>query len=62
MERFNKLPIKTSAPQILERVMGFDYSAKEPVYYPDTSSLQAALKRYLLEGKEVFTTAGFLPW
>ncbi len=62
MERFHKLPYQTAAPQILERVMGFDYSEKSPVDYPDSSSLQSALKKYILEGKEMFTTAGFIPW
>ncbi|MEY8354825.1 acyltransferase domain-containing protein [Lachnospiraceae bacterium 54-53] len=62
MNRFYKMPVKATAPQILERVMGFDFSMDSLGNYPCTTSLQKALKNYLLEGKEMFTTAGFLPW
>lgn len=62
MERFYKLPFKADRPQILERVMGFDCSMEKPEHYPCSTSLQTSLKKYLLEEKEMFTTAGFLPW
>ncbi len=62
MERFYKMPIKVERPQILERVMGFDCSMEKLENYLCSTSLQIKLKKYLLEGKEMFTTAGFLPW
>ncbi len=62
MERFYKMPLKADRPQILERVMGFDCSMEKLENYPCSTSLQISLKKYLLEGKEMFTTAGFLPW
>ncbi|ADL04267.1 acyltransferase domain-containing protein [Lacrimispora saccharolytica] len=62
MERFNKMPIKAEHPQILERVMGFDCSMEKLEKCPCSTSLQISLKKYLLERKEMFTTAGFLPW
>lgn len=61
MERFYKMPLKAECPQILERVMGFDCSMERLKNYPCSTSLQISLKKYLLEGKEMFTTAGFLP-
>ena len=62
MNRFCKMPVKESAPQILERVMGFDFSMDKLEAFPCETSLQTALKKYLMKGNEVFTTAGFLPW
>lgn len=62
MERFYKMPLKAERPQILERVLGFDCSMEKLENYPCSTSLQISLKKYLLEGKEMFTTAGFLPW
>ncbi len=62
MERFYKMPLKAERPQILERVMGFDCSMDNLENYPCSTSLQISLKKYLLGGKEMFTTAGFLPW
>ena len=62
MERFYKMPLKTEQPQILERVMGFDCTMEKLENYPCSTSLQTSLKKYLLGGKEMFTTAGFLPW
>ncbi|WP_349948508.1 hypothetical protein ABFV83_08770 [Lacrimispora sp. BS-2] len=62
MERFYKMPLKAERPQILERVMGFDCSIEKMENYPCSTSQQISLKNHLLEGKEMFTTAGFLPW
>ncbi len=62
MERFHKMPMKAEVPQIMERVMGFGCSLDKLKNYPCSTSLQISLKEYLLEGKELFTTAGFLPW
>ncbi len=62
MERFYKMPIMAECPQILERVMGFDCSMERLESYSCSTSLQISLKKHLLEGKEMFTTAGFLPW
>lgn len=62
MKRFYKMPIKVERPQILERVMGFDCSMEKLEKYPCSTSLQITLKKHLLEGKEMFTTAGFLSW
>ncbi|WP_460641323.1 acyltransferase domain-containing protein [Lacrimispora brassicae] len=62
MERFYKMPLKAERPQILERVLGFNCSMEKLENYPCSTSLQISLKKYLLKGKEMFTTAGFLPW
>lgn len=62
MHRFYKIPVKADRPQILERVMGFDFTMEKLLEFPCTTSLQSSLKKYLLEGNEMFTTAGFMPW
>ena len=62
MKRFHKMPVLTGQPQILERVMGFDFTMEALEHFSCTTSLQASLKKYLLEGNEMFTTAGFMLW
>nr|WP_314459194.1 acyltransferase domain-containing protein [uncultured Clostridium sp.] len=62
MQRFNKMPVMTERPQILERVMGFDFTVEALEHFSCTTSLQTSLKKYLLDGNEMFTTAGFMPW
>jgi len=62
MNRFHKMPVLTGQPQILERVMGFDFTMEALEHFSCTTSLQASLKKYLLEGNEMFTTAGFMRW
>ncbi|WP_349674620.1 acyltransferase domain-containing protein [Lacrimispora sp.] len=62
MNRFHKMPVLTGRPQILERVMGFDFTMEELEQFSCTTSLQASLKKYLLDGNEMFTTAGFMLW
>jgi len=62
MQRFNKMPVMTQRPQILERVMGFDFTMEALEHFSCTTSLQTSLKKYLLDGNEMFTTAGFIPW
>lgn len=62
MQRFNKMPVMTERPQILERVMGFDFTMEALEHFSCTTSLQTSLKKYLLDGNEMFTTAGFMPW
>lgn len=62
MHRFYKIPVMADRPQILERVMGFDFTMDKLLQFPCTTSLQSALKKYLSEGNEMFTTAGFMPW
>ena len=62
MKRFHKMPVLTGQPQILERVMGFDFTMEALEYFSCTTSLQASLKKYLLDGNEMFTTAGFMLW
>jgi len=61
MKRFHKMPVLTGRPQILERVMGFDFTMEALEHFSCTTSLQASLKKYLLAGNEMFTTAGFMP-
>lgn len=62
MQRFNKMPVMTEYPQILERVMGFDFTMDALEHFPCITSLQTSLKNYLLDENEMFTTAGFMPW
>jgi len=62
MLRFNKIPVMAQRPQILERVMGFDFTMEALERFPCTTSLQSSLKKYLLDGNEMFTTAGFMLW
>lgn len=62
MNRFHKMPVLTGQPQILERVMGFDFTMEALEHFSCTTSLQDSLKKYLLEGNEMFTTAGFMRW
>lgn len=62
MRRFYKLPVYAKTPQMLERVMGFDFEICSLADFSCKTSLQTKLKKYLLEGNEVFTTAGFLKW
>lgn len=62
MQRFYKIPVMAERPQILERVMGFDFTMDKLLQFPCTTSLQSALKKYLSEGNEMFTTAGFMLW
>jgi hypothetical protein len=62
MKRFHKMPVLTGHPQILERVMGFDFTMEELEHFSCTTSLQASLKKYLSDGNEMFTTAGFMLW
>lgn len=62
MNRFHKMPVLTGQPQILERVMGFDFTMEALEQFSCTTSLQASLKKYLLDGNEMFTTAGFMLW
>ena len=62
MQRFHKMPVMTQHPQILERVMGFDFTMETLEQFSCTTSLQASLKKYLSDGNEMFTTAGFMPW
>lgn len=62
MNRFHKMPVLTGRPQILERVMGFDFTMEALEHFSSTTSLQASLKKYLLNRNEMFTTAGFMLW
>ena len=62
MKRFHKMPVLTGQPQILARVMGFDFTMEALEQFSCTTSLQASLKKYLLDGNEMFTTAGFMLW
>ena len=58
---WNKAPIPSdNSAQAIERVFGFGYTIDDIDKFPETSSLQRALKSYLKEGGSIDDTGGFI--
>ena len=61
MRLWNKYDIPTDdSAQAIERVFGFGFKQEELEFAPEETTLQKALKEYLLSGKTLNITAGYI--
>jgi hypothetical protein len=60
MKLFEKVPVHSEVPMIFERVFGFGFDIKDLESAPENTSLQRNLKKYVLNGGQVYTTGGYI--
>ena len=61
MSLWNKYDIPSDdSAQAIERVFGFGFKQEELAFAPENTTLQKALKEYLLSGKALDITAGYM--